>query len=371
MRPWFLDLQGLWERLQRCGRLPVELPPDDTEAVLRSWLGDYCGALAACADPGLQAALAQLIDVLPWAEGQSVAFRPRQLAVEQRVNDFECTCLECCTYQASDGTKLGYVFASSADVSQTPCIAEPAVVLHWGGNAELAWHAAQPGSALRNLVDSKIARVFFLDYRGFGWSGGTPSLAAFRNDAEEFCKALPELLTSKSLRWPPSGPLVLVGRSLGAHIALHLALLLGPAVQGVVLDAPSSCHWPLEHVPPGCWATLASQLPTLRAAGRALVHCPCCHAGQKAQGVREIAWLDPLDLVSCIRQPLLLLAGTGDRVCPKVQAEILFAIAQSRAKKAVWFEGRGHNDLEDDAAYEIALGNFLKQLVQTSWELED
>ncbi|CAK0910991.1 unnamed protein product [Prorocentrum cordatum] len=93
-----------------------------------------------------------------------------------------------------------------------------------------------------------LARLIAVDYRGFGWSGGAPSMAALRADVSDLLVALPAWHAARGLRWPPApGRLVLLGRSLGAQAALHAAALLPPPLRAaLVLDSPAVCHWPLE-----------------------------------------------------------------------------------------------------------------------------
>ena len=69
-------------------------------------------------------------------------------------------------------------------------------------------------------------RVIRLDRRGFGLSGGTPSL-------EADCGDLRELLDRLQLRQA-----VLVGASQGARVALAFALRFPERVTGIVLDGP-------------------------------------------------------------------------------------------------------------------------------------
>jgi pimeloyl-ACP methyl ester carboxylesterase len=70
-------------------------------------------------------------------------------------------------------------------------------------------------------------RVIRFDRRGFGFSGGTPSL-------EADCGDLRELLDRLQLRQA-----VLVGTSQGARAALAFALRFPERVTGIVLDGPS------------------------------------------------------------------------------------------------------------------------------------
>mmetsp|Transcript_89512 Transcript_89512/g.208469 ORF Transcript_89512/g.208469 Transcript_89512/m.208469 type:complete len:276 (-) Transcript_89512:63-890(-) len=251
-------------------------------------------------------------------------------------------------HEALDGVRIGYVYMGSAEEHPGA-----ALVLRWGGNAELA--VLFQDSKFCNLIQQGLIQIFFVDYRGYGWSEGIPSLAMLRSDAEAFTAALPAILAKHGLH--AKSPVVL-GRSIGAHCALHVAAL--GLASAVLLDSPAACHWPLESLPASLWRAL----PGVRLAPsvRQPRYCPCCPLGMGALGERSAMWLDPVDLVACVEAPLLVVCGTADTWCPGPQVQELFEAAGSHQKELVWIEDAGHNDLPLRPQYWDAMARFFASL---------
>merc|ERR1712194_461081 len=130
-----------------------------------------------------------------------------------------------------------------ASGSQSGSHTQAPLLIRWGGNAELAaMHVRTP---FKDLVAKGHVRAIFVDYRGFGWSEGVPTIRTLRSDAVAFYTALPQLLTARNVSWPLGAPIVLMGRSIGSLCALHVALLHSHGIDSLILDSPVACHWPL------------------------------------------------------------------------------------------------------------------------------
>jgi len=234
-------------------------------------------------------------------------------------------------------------------------------MIRWVGNAEISTEIAQY-PPFQEFAARGMIRIFFADYRGYGWSDGDPSLASFRNDADHLYRALPELLKLHGATSQRMGPIIVSGRSIGAHCALHVATMHADEVAALILDSPASCHWPLADVPGDLWSRLGQCLPQLQAAQRSC-YCDCCKPGALTREVREAMWLDSLDLLRCIDMPLLVQCGTVDPFCPVQQIEEIVEAAAAKLKQLVWIEGRGHNDCITKKYWQ-ALECFLESVVE-------
>jgi alpha-beta hydrolase superfamily lysophospholipase len=96
------------------------------------------------------------------------------------------------------------------------------VLLYFGGNAEPVVYNALPMLRLASIT------AYLIDYRGYGDSEGSPSERALRDDA---------LANFDWVRAQhPDSRIVLVGRSLGSAMALHVATRR--EVDGIVLISP-------------------------------------------------------------------------------------------------------------------------------------
>lgn len=148
-----------------------------------------------------------------------------------------------------------------------------------------------------------------------------------------------------------------IGVSMGGAAAL-----LGPgplAVNAFVL----------ESVYPTIRQATSDRLGTwfgpFRRLGRSLAPA-VIHLVSKDIGVTE-SQLQPIENISKIHAPLLLLAGTADPYTPIAEAESLYARAPS--PKSYWaVPGAGHEDLHafDRTEYERRVGGFLERELRAS-----
>ncbi len=78
------------------------------------------------------------------------------------------------------------------------------------------------------------ANFFISDYRGYGASGGTPTFCAMLSDAHQVLESVKrELLQADGF----TGPLYVMGRSLGRHAAFELAAESSDQINGVIIES--------------------------------------------------------------------------------------------------------------------------------------
>lgn len=191
--------------------------------------------------------------------------------------------------------------------------AAPYTVLFCHGNAEdigdlhdfYGWYRAQG------------FQVYGFDYRGYGISDGSPSVAKACADGEA---ALNHLVRDKGI---PLNRIILHGRSVGAGIAAHLAAKYN--VAGLVMESPFLTAFRVRTVIP------IAPFDKLRNNRR----------------IREIA---------C---PLLVIQGENDEVIPVWHGRRLFELAKV-PKRAWWVPRARHNDilLTDEQGYWEQLTGF-------------
>jgi fermentation-respiration switch protein FrsA (DUF1100 family) len=212
-------------------------------------------------------------------------------------------------FPGADGNPLMGLFLPLRDARYT--------VLYSHGNYEdLAW--ARPRmEVLRELG----VQVFGYDYRGYGLSPGTASVANATADARAAYAYVRDVLGV------PAEQIVLYGRSVGGGPSVALAV--EEPVAGVILEA------------------------TFTSAFRVVTQWPLLPFDR----FRNAA------LISDIRAPLLLLHGRRDRVVAFRHGPALFAAARE-PREAVWFDEIGHNDMVEAAPerYRTAVRRFLESL---------
>lgn len=170
--------------------------------------------------------------------------------------------------------------------------------------------------------------VLILSYRGYGRSQGRASEPGLYEDA----RAAQGWLEAKGF---PAARQVYFGRSLGAAVALQLALERPPA--GVILESPFT---------------------SIAALGRH--HYSLLYP---LLGWLVEARFDNRDKIPRLGAPLLIIHGRRDTIVPPAMAERLFALAPE-PKTLLYLDRAGHNDTLDHQPqlYWQAWEDFLHQL---------
>jgi fermentation-respiration switch protein FrsA (DUF1100 family) len=216
-------------------------------------------------------------------------------------------------FQAEDGVRLHGWWVPGR---------RPPALLWSHGNAGNISHRLDN---IRQIHDRLGIGVFIFDYRGYGRSEGSPSEAGLYRDARAARQTLARTLGV------PDPQVVYFGRSLGAAVALELALAHPPA--GVILESPFlSVPAMANRTLPGAGFLFASRF-------------------------------DSLARIARLQVPLLVLHGDADEVVPHEHGRRLFEAA-SEPKTFYTIPRARHNDtyLVGGAAYWEAWRTFLEGL---------
>ena len=206
-----------------------------------------------------------------------------------------------CRFRARDGTLLHgwwHPGEGPGDPARRP------VVLWCCGNAGNITHRAEN---LRGLVEQGLAVLLF-DYRGYGRSEGRPFEVGLYLDGE----AAHQYLTSVQGVEPDR--IVCFGRSLGAAVAVHVALRARPA--GLIMESPFVSV-----------AAMVRKTPVVRAF--------VCLLRNR---------FDNLGKVRLLKVPLLVVHGAQDELVPLAQGRAVFEAARE-PKEFLLVERAGHNDV--------------------------
>lgn len=200
-----------------------------------------------------------------------------------------------------------------------------AVVLLFHGNGEVV---ADYDAAARDYARLGAA-LAVVDYRGYGASGGVPTLRACIADAHAVLAAVRANVGDL--------PLVVMGRSLGSACAAELCQLTPAVAAGFVFESG-----------------IADVYGVLRRRGIEL--------GARLPD-EDLAVFDPLRKFARCEAPTLVLHGARDTLIPASEARLTFESLKTADRTLVLVPDRGHNDLSLHPLYWDALATFLTRVV--------
>lgn len=182
------------------------------------------------------------------------------------------------------------------------------VVLFFHGNGEVVGEHDN----FAPLYHAAGLSLFVAEYRGYGKSGGQPSMAALIADAHAVAAYFHALLDAGGY----TGLRFVMGRSLGAHPALELAARDGTRFAGAVIESGAS--------------NVRRALARVGLRGSA--------EGERLAAAHETK-------LRAIRIPTLQLHGERDDLVPLAQAEELYDLLEGTERELVVVSLAGHNDI--------------------------
>ena len=183
-------------------------------------------------------------------------------------------------------------------------------LLFFHGNGEIVADYDELGP----LYNTQGINLLAVDYRGYGRSSGEPSVAAMMADCHRILDYSREWLRNNSY----TGPLILMGRSLGSASVLELAAAYPDRIQGLIIESG-----------------FAYAAPLLRLLG----------IEPEWLGFEETAGFANLDKIKNYHGPTLILHAEFDHIIPYSDSEALFAASPSHTKRHVKIPGANHNDI--------------------------
>ena len=197
-------------------------------------------------------------------------------------------------------------------------------VLYFGGNGfviETSYHI------ITSILKQNVNLLVF-NYRGYGRNEGIPSIEGIKSDA---LAAYDYLVSEKGIK---ADNIILHGHSMGTFLATYTANQRGSSA--LVLESPITDlnDWSATAVP---WFL------------RPFLKFEADSALLKNSNLREIKKLD---------MPLLLIAGTDDKITPHQMAEKLYRTSGSEKKHLLIIKNGGHNNLPEMEIYRRALNCF-------------
>ncbi|WP_339132929.1 MAG: alpha/beta fold hydrolase [Candidatus Electrothrix sp. GW3-4] len=179
--------------------------------------------------------------------------------------------------------------------------------------------------------------VLVTDYRGYGWSGGTPSFSTLLADSHVLYAELQKMLAEREYR----SVIFIMGRSLGSAAAIELAQAYNDEISGLIIESG-----------------FAETLPLAKTLG----------ADMAAVDITEEQTFNNISKIKRITMPTFLLHGQRDTLIPLWQAEKLHAESGARVKELQVVPGADHNSLISIGGkyYFMAIQQFVEKITGDS-----
>lgn len=212
---------------------------------------------------------------------------------------------------------------------------ESPTLLYFHGNGETVTDYNQ----IAPLYGEFGLNLFVATYRGYGWSTGTPSVEAMMSDSEKVFQEFTRTLDEMEI----TGPVFIMGRSLGSTSAIEVCHSSPETVKGMIIESG-----------------FADTIPLLNQLG----------LNTDTLDISEQECIGNVDKIAEIKIPTLILHGAKDAIIPVAQAERLQAFSGARAKKFFVIPGADHNSMISSGGkhYFSAIKDFINETTgQNTW----
>jgi len=184
------------------------------------------------------------------------------------------------------------------------------LILYFHGNGEVV----SDYDHIAPIYNQRELNLVVADYRGYGASGGLPTLAAISSDCHLILASVKEEISRRTF----TGGLWIMGRSLGSISAIELAYRSNHDFRGLVIESG-----------------FVSILPVMKHLGLSL---PADTDADKIEA-------EALAMVHEIKLPALIIHGEDDQLVPLEEAKRFYDNLGSAEKRLVIIPGADHNDI--------------------------
>ena len=183
-------------------------------------------------------------------------------------------------------------------------------ILFFHGNGEIV----SDYDSIGPMYNEHGLSLLVVDYRGYGTSGGTPTVTSMMRDAHVIFKEVQKWLKGENR----TGPLVIMGRSLGSACAIELAASNEADIKGLIIESG-----------------FAHTVPLLS----------CLGVDTQALNITEADGFKNIQKIAQFAKPTLIIHAQHDQFTPVMSAEILQVQCPARAKEFRMVPGADHNTI--------------------------
>lgn len=195
----------------------------------------------------------------------------------------------------------GKLFADSKD---SP------LMLFFHGNGEIVSDYDDLGP----LFTAQSINFIPVDYRGYGRSTGSPTVASMMSDAIDIFNFTVDFMKERGF----TGPLIVMGRSLGSASALQITTEYPDKIDGLIIESG-----------------FAYAMPLLRLLG----------IRPSAVDITEEEGFDHTGKIKKYKGPLLVIHAENDHIIPHSDGKTLYEEAGSKDKNMVTIKNANHNNI--------------------------
>ncbi len=153
-----------------------------------------------------------------------------------------------------------------------------------------------------------------VDYRGYGRSTGRPTVTAMMNDSHAIFNFIKKWLLEHFY----TGPIIVMGRSLGSASAIEIAYSHNEKINGLILESGFA------------WAG-----PLLKILG----------IDPDAIGFKEETGFRNVDKIKAFGKPTLIIHAEQDHIIPFSDGQALYNACSASDKTFLEIPGANHNDI--------------------------
>ncbi|OHD67428.1 MAG: temperature sensitive supressor [Spirochaetes bacterium RBG_16_49_21] len=184
------------------------------------------------------------------------------------------------------------------------------LILFFHGNGEIV----ADYDDIAGLYNRRGISFMPVDYRGYGKSTGSPTVAGMMKD----CRVIFDFVRNFMDKENMSGPLIVMGRSLGSASALELASGYAERIDGLVIESG-----------------FAFITPLLRLLG----------VDPRRIGVTEEMGFSHIAKIETFTKPTLIIHADQDHIIPYSDGLVLYGASKSENKKMLAIKGANHNTI--------------------------
>lgn len=190
------------------------------------------------------------------------------------------------------------------------CDKEAPTILYFHGNGE----TVNDHNEIGYLYNKHGINLFVVTYRGYGWSGGTPTVGGLIQDSATIYQFTKNWIKENGY----TGALFVMGRSLGSACAIEIAFNNNDELKGVIIESGFADSKPLAE-------RLGLNMDVI--------------------DLKEEDGFNNRKKIESVTIPTFILHGQRDELIPIAEAERLQAFSGARSKQFQIIPGAEHNTM--------------------------